>query len=393
MVSACQKVLVEDPLSVQWVNALNARDAGNAGEAQKLLQRMKLNVARATLPEAEKRALLADVYDVLGRLHASGELGQEDKAMAVHYWQKAEALGNKQAAVKLAKEYLRGEAVTRDLDAAAQRFRAAYPDDPQAVIGLIELLESGYIFNPPLNVSRETMHHQMVGFYRDKMEQGSGASARKLAEIYAEGKVLPQNLPLAEVLLRRAIALGDEKAQKDLATLWFEKPDMRYHKAGIALLERADMPGAGLSAIMKMAKEAQKAGDFSMAREWYEKAAGLGSIRAMHVLGEMALKRQNPEKAAHWFTQAANGGDGEAALMLSRLYVVGLGVAPDAEKSFHYITKAAKAGNAEAMITLGMAYQEGLNMPQDLQKAAYWLEKAEKAGYRHALSFLQGATQ
>lgn len=65
----------------------------------------------------------------------------------------------------------------------------------------------------------------------------------------------------------------------------------------------------------------------------------------------------------------AEAGNAEAQTYVGELYEQGLGTAPDYQRAAHWYTQAANQGNPRARINLGSLYERGLGVPKDPQRA------------------------
>jgi TPR repeat protein len=77
----------------------------------------------------------------------------------------------------------------------------------------------------------------------------------------------------------------------------------------------------------------------------------------------------NPEKARHWYLQAANQGDPDAQTNLGVMYMDGEGGPVDLETGIDWIKKAAAKGALRATGCLATAYDNGTGVPKDSRKA------------------------
>ncbi|WP_110688064.1 tetratricopeptide repeat protein [Salinicola aestuarinus] len=75
------------------------------------------------------------------------------------------------------------------------------------------------------------------------------------------------------------------------------------------------------------------------------------------------------EKAAYWFSKAANSGDGLSMLNLSQLYLNGRGLEEDQEKAFYWINKAVDEEAATSFGVAGDFYAQGIGTDKDLVRA------------------------
>jgi TPR repeat protein len=158
--------------------------------------------------------------------------------------------------------------------------------------------------------------------------------------------------------------------------------------------------------------------DYTMALEWYEKAANAGVPRAMSELGalydEGEVVPRDYAKAHEWFEKAADKGDTTAMVELGRryesgdrgvpqdyakarewfekaadkawsTYASGQGVLLDYAKAREWFEKSADKGNTSAMDELGLLHANGRGVPQDYAKAREWFEMAADKGGTYAM--------
>jgi len=88
--------------------------------------------------------------------------------------------------------------------------------------------------------------------------------------------------------------------------------------------------------------------DYAKAREWYEKAADKGYVRAMINLGALYGEAQDYAQAREWFEKAADKGNVRAMINLGALY----GKAQDYAKAREWYEKAADKGDERAKAKL-----------------------------------------
>jgi TPR repeat protein len=81
---------------------------------------------------------------------------------------------------------------------------------------------------------------------------------------------------------------------------------------------------------------------------------------------------------------AAQRGDANAQVMLSRVYTLGLAGPPDGNQAFKWCAQAATHGNVEGEDMLGQMYQFGRGVQANLELAARWYQAAANAGYAPA---------
>ena len=94
------------------------------------------------------------------------------------------------------------------------------------------------------------------------------------------------------------------------------------------------------------------------------------------------------EKAAYWFSLAAEKGNMAAQYQLGLLYLNGEGVEKDLQKGKLLLEKAAESGKAEAQYNLAVMYIDGHGVEQNKEYAIFWLQKAASQGYEIATKAL-----
>ena len=82
--------------------------------------------------------------------------------------------------------------------------------------------------------------------------------------------------------------------------------------------------------------------------------------------------------------QAAETGDGQAALYIGLLNDLGRGVAQDAVMARSWYVRAASLGNAVAMFNVGVLFDSGTGVERDRSLAAEWYRKAASKGMPRA---------
>ncbi len=110
-----------------------------------------------------------------------------------------------------------------------------------------------------------------------------------------------------------------------------------------------------------------------------------GDVHAQIYLGEMYLtgwKNVQPDaqKAAYWFTQAANCGLSLGQVQIGHLYRDGVGVPRDLTRAICWYKKAADQGDISAMLALGELYKGRYGAKPDYQAAMKWFRMAANLG-------------
>ena len=185
-------------------------------------------------------------------------------------------------------------------------------------------------------------------------------------------RIEEEKAKLPEKLYNEAQSAYESKDYKTALEKYRKSADLGYVKAmcKIALMYRK---GKGTS---KDSKEAVN---------WYIKAIELGDTTAMVELGHIYRNgsktiQQDFYKAAKYFKQAAEAGDGNGMNGLGMLYDLGQGVAKDKKLAFQWFKRAAKAGSAIGMANVGYCYMRGDGTNKDNDKAEKWLKQSAEAG-------------
>ncbi|TDZ19739.1 Chitin synthase regulatory factor 4 [Colletotrichum orbiculare MAFF 240422] len=137
-------------------------------------------------------------------------------------------------------------------------------------------------------------------------------------------------------------------------------------------------------------------GDLPLAKMYIEKAAYLGFAKAQLKIGQAYELCQlscdfNPAYSIHYYGLAAQQGQPEAALGVSRWFLFGYeGIFNKNEQlAFKYAQDAAKAKLPTGEFAMGYYYEIGVYVPKDLRQARYWYEAAADHGNKDALGRLE----
>lgn len=106
-------------------------------------------------------------------------------------------------------------------------------------------------------------------------------------------------------------------------------------------------------------------------------------LAAIYTAGHSNVK-QNYERAAAWFRQAAAQGVANANYNLGVLYHQGLGVKQNMDEAIKWYRNAAALEHPEAQYNLGIAYIEGIGVPYDPGAAAAFFQNAAEGGITEA---------
>ena len=179
----------------------------------------------------------------------------------------------------------------------------------------------------------------------------------------------------------------------DYGESWYQKALSLYEQAALAgdtdaMRKTGDMYLYGLGTERNREK----------AKEWFLKAAELGSAKAMTRLGDSYkdhIKWNEDMEEAYrlaleWYRKAADAGDPEALYQIGEMYENGYGVEEDFDQAHLYYLKAAQAGCTDACNYLGHLY-EGEGVPDKKHASGGKMDAESGAGWpflRHVPSGL-----
>jgi TPR repeat protein len=400
-IPACEAAVKASPTTVRFLDQLGAAYIAADRWAD----------ARARFEAAaQKKSSFAAMW--MGNIHRRGLGVEQNPAEARKWWEKASALGSRDAMFNLAVMYLDGDGGPQDFGKARQFFeKAAAAGDPTAMREVGELWYFGRGVAEDNTRARE--------WYEKAAAGGDTRSKRRLGEIHLKGYGVKADAQAARLWFQRAASEGDTEAMRLLADLYLNgQGGDREPKKARGLLEQAADDG-NLKAMTGLAQlllagvvgDADEAG----ARSWYEKAAAAGdksaadwlathapaatpdlakgdlcdasagaSVDPLRSVEHPAVETVDPKvaipacEAAH----AAAPDNLRWADQLARAYLSG-GRDLDAVRTFR---AAAEAGSAYAALWMGNLHHRGqAGLAQDEAETIRWWEKAAAAGSPNAM--------
>ena len=145
-------------------------------------------------------------------------------------------------------------------------------------------------------------------------------------------------------------------------------------------------------ALFDQAEVARAQGNLEAAAPLYNRAAELGSPRALTFLGEIYFYglgvARDTEVGLGYFAQAAAQGHAPAEYQLGEAFMNGDGVARDRAWAVRWYGKAAWQGYPPALYAYGIVYAAGLGLPADEVEATVWITRAAEAGHTQAAEML-----
>lgn len=246
----------------------------------------------------------------------------------------------------------------------------------------------GYMYQQGLGIDKDLK--KAYEYYRKASYKKEVDSYLRLADCYYYGLGVDNNLDLAEEYYKKSIeATNDKDAMLHLANLYFydsEKQD--YVKALEIYTKLLDDPTAiyniGYCLYNGFGTEVDK----GKALGYFERAAKLGNIDAINMLGNMSLlgeEMQSSQAGAYrYYEQAAKKNNPSAIYNLGVCYFEGIGIKVDRQKAIKLFQKAASLDVAEACYRLGNLSDNGDDVELDYVEAYKWYLKAAEGHHKDA---------
>lgn len=215
--------------------------------------------------------------------------------------------------------------------------------------------------------------------YYEAAEDDSRAQTA-LGLLYYNGQGVEQDVEKAQELFDAAIEQGDKGGYLGNAGIAYDKGDYtaafeNYNKV-LEGAEQIFLASAirGIGDLYGYGQGVEQ--DTSQALEWHHKAADLGSVSAMTIIGHNYRNSEAYTEALEWYEKAANLGSASAMYSIGDMYTDGLGVEQDYTQASEWYEKAAELGHTYAMNNIGYMYGNGIGVEQDYAQALKWYEKA-----------------
>ncbi|KAJ3067867.1 hypothetical protein HDU98_008947 [Podochytrium sp. JEL0797] len=334
--------------------------------------------------------------------------------------------GNIKAKVTLARMYLNGDGVEKDIGKSIDWFKnAAMEGDVSAQFEVARIYESGLggvevNFKEALNWFEDVVykeaaakndaraqfmvgqyHHRGLGmekvdmakaieWYKKASSHGSADADAQLGLLYLRGQTVAKDVQKAFTFFAKAAEHGNVIAQVQLANIF------KTGAAGVVSADEAraadwyrkgamvgDAESQDLLGLMYLNGSDATPKNYGIAVEWFQQAAEQGYNKARNNLAYMLANgfgiSKDPKEAFHLYSLTASEGSAEGQTRLGVMHLTGQGAPQDFGIAVTLFTKAASQGNAEAEYQLGFAYRNGSGVSRDLYKAYEWyLKSAEK---------------
>ena len=289
---------------------------------------------------------------------------------AADCYEKGAALNDPQAISNLAYAYSKGRGRDEDEARAANLYERALSLDPKNDrahnnLGVIHetRLRAALAKGEPETVCAGH-REKMLRHFREAAALGSGKAARNLGFLFYAGAIVPKDLQEAYTHLTTAADLGEIDARRQLGEMHEKGLGVPVTLREAAYHYRIAALGGDRDALVSLC-DFYLAGkgvsrDFDRASHWLLLLAQRhGDIRAVMVIGELALRRQEYANALKLFRALEDLPNdrirGYALQQLSRMYERGWGVKANPSRAKSYHTKALALHNHEAQFVAAMA--------------------------------------
>jgi TPR repeat protein len=227
-----------------------------------------------------------------------------------------------------------------------------------------------------------------LGLALPRAENGDAAAQTLIAEIYAKGLGVAENLPRASGWYALASKNGDPLATFELALLYQDGLGVPRNRARAAELfaeaaARGSIPAKynlGLLHIEGTFAEP----NLVEAAELIGEAAAAELPEAQYDYGTMLLEGAgvppNPREGARQIGLAAEQGLAAAQVDFATLLYLGKGVERNLSEAVRWYAKAAEGGNAVAQNRYAKLLAVGEGVDLDLEEAAMWRALARRQG-------------
>lgn len=352
----------------RWLR--RAADRGNA-DAQALIAALYAT----GLAEHEDNAG-AGSSESLFKAQSSREpaLREPDFGTALQFARKAAEAGSANGQAILGYILSKGPRVMRDLDAAHDWYeKSAAAGCPEGRLGLA------------LSLVRRRQPEQRARIAKElrcAADAGLPTAIYLLAVLTEHGMGMPVDLEAAEQLYQLAAEKGFTSAQFRLGLSLVEGTlSHRDPAAGEAWMRRAALagnPDAAYRIGELYLKRPQP--DYAEAAAWYRRAAEAGHQAAARALASLYLSgngvAQDAEEGKRWLRAAANDGNHESQVDLANLVLEGAGDIDDGVNAAEWFGATASSGDAIAAFNLGLCFAEGVGVRKDQELAAKWMRRA-----------------
>jgi len=220
---------------------------------------------------------------------------------------------------------------------------------------------------------------EALKWYRSAAKNGNPEAQENLGVIYLAGEIVKQDKQEAFTWFQKSARQGNANAMYDLGTAYYngdgiENNDTLSFAWFTLAKEAGDEQAAGAIQRAKTELRAWKiTQSFKLIAEMYDKGVDLP---------------ENQKEASRWWLKAADEGDHDAQSAIGIRLADGRGIPQDPEKARFFCTEAAKQGDSSGEYCLGYLHQHGLGVAVNERDARTHYERASVGGNRLAIKAL-----
>ena len=316
----------------------------------------------------------------LGLLFLKGEHVEKDESKAKQHLLTAFNNGFALAGTYLASIYLKSED-SEDIDKGIKMLKEAHiMGSAKASMMLAKMYLTGDKVEKDVNMA--------INIYEKLAEDGNSIAQFQMGSLLCKGGDVDIDLERAEYWLNRSANNNNCQAMMILASLYFREGGIRQDPDKAKYwLERAMKEGshnAGYYLGWMKYKGAGIEVDYSGAESCFLVSAEAGDPNSMGVLGDLYLTKEwdgyNPDLAIIWYKRSAESGRVQEYTQLGRIFMEGIHVTQDVETSIAWFDKAMDGGYYQSYYVLGMYFYAGTYVPVDYERAAYYFMTASEHG-------------
>jgi len=351
-VTAAEQFGIAGASGCREASIVSAEIGENPEDAESVLIGLRFKAEQRDLSACEK---LFPMYDTGKDADGKKCLAKKDHAEAVRLYMPCADAGNAEAQNTIGYMYLMGKGIEKNGDLALKLLKeAAEAGCAQAVHRIAYMYDTGQNF-----VEQDL--DKAVPWYQKAADLGYADSEYALAGILFMRESKYFNAARASKYLMKAADAGHDEAAHQIGLMYaYGSNGFRRSPA------KADM--------------------------YLTQSCEAGNQQAMVDYANMCFEGQvlpkDLEKAAKWFTVAADNCSGIAQYALGCMYGNGMYYKQDDKKAYQFFQDAAEGGEPNSQYALACFYYEGRGVDKDEKEAAVWFQEAAEQGHPGAMSFL-----
>ncbi len=285
----------------------------------------------------------------LGQIYDGDRYQCQDQEKALYWYRHAVARGNLEA------QYRITELSEQDHDTAEQhRLQLLMQNADQGHAGSQYQLAQHFLAHTPAQDVSLGIHYLFQAAQQDHLEAN-----QKVAQLYAQGQILPQDPAQSLRFIKQSIHLGDQQGLYEYyAGVLFGRIDIDQRQRVLQHLQQQSYEDKDVQAKTLL---------------------GLAYFHGWFV-------EQNATMAFRYWSEAANSQFPQALCMIAALYYESYLVAAEPEKAFALYQAAAERSPQHYFSQMGLAlcYLNGIGIAKDTTQATHMIQQVAKQHYNIA---------